>query len=212
LKSWSGYGVVSLAERVEELVRAYRGSRLQPLGEVFALQDLLQRGLAHELQDVGRIHPAQPLGVSVHLGGLWVEHEIRLVEVCLGVGVDLVAGEYRSRLRPAARVSNHRGVVADDEDDRVPVVLEGAQHVKYHEVADMQVGGGRVKTQFHPQLVATQQARPEVIGNVNLDRPLLQALEELRAQGRPTGLRVRDRSRSAGRRAAPDGRCPGSAS
>src|SRR5439155_23273941 len=63
----NGDGVIRLVERVEDLVRAYWRAGFEPVGEILALEYLLQGGLAHQPQDVGRRHLAEPLRIALAL-------------------------------------------------------------------------------------------------------------------------------------------------
>ena len=85
------YRVVRLIERIEDLVRADCRAFLQALGEILALQHLLQRRLAEQPQHVGGAQLGEPLRVAVHLGPVAIKHQEDLVEVGLRVGVDLFA-------------------------------------------------------------------------------------------------------------------------
>ena len=87
----------------------------------------------------------QPLPVEAHLEprGIGVEDEEGLLLVGAGVGVD------HRRVEPGTRLGQPRGVadagrvVADDEHGDVPGVLELAQLVEDHGVAEVKVGRGR---------------------------------------------------------------------
>jgi len=63
----------------------------------------------------------------------------------------------------------------------VAVILEGAQRIEHHKVADVQVRRRRVEAQLYPQLVAPLQAGAQVVFDFDLDRPLAQAPEKIRA-------------------------------
>jgi hypothetical protein len=75
-----------------------------------------------------------------------------------------------------------RGVVADDQDDGVPEVLELAQLLEHDRVPEVNVGGGRVEPELHPQ-------RP-ALGKALLERPLRQAIHRVAGEmgRRPGGL------------------------
>src|SRR5207253_9678743 len=65
---------------------------------------------------------------------------------------------------------------------RVALVLKHSQRVEHYQVAYMQVGSRGIEPQLHAQLVATLEACPKVIVDVDLHRSLVQALEEFSAQ------------------------------
>src|SRR5258708_23946043 len=117
----------------------------------------------------------------MHLGLVAIEDQKGLVEVGLRVGVHLLAAQHRPGLGAPTRVANQRGAVADDEDDRGPVVLKGAKRIEHDEVTNVQVRRRRVEPELDPELVSTLQSSIEVLGDMDFNRPLLQALEELPA-------------------------------
>ena len=114
-----------------------------------------------------------------HLHPLAIEDHVDLLEIGLGVRGDLLGGEDRPGLGPAARVSDHRRVVADDQDHRVPLVLERAERVEHDQVTHVEIWRRRVESQLDLQPVPAFQSSLEVIGDMNLHRPLAKALEEL---------------------------------
>ena len=80
-----------------------------------------------------------------------VEDLRRLLDVRPRVGVDLLARELRARRRAPARIADARGVVADDEDDDVPAVLELAQLAQDDRVAEVDVRRRRVEAELDAQ-------------------------------------------------------------
>src|SRR6202011_3432687 len=85
------------------------------------------------------------------------------------------------RLRAPAWIADHRGEISDDQNDRVAIVLEHPEHIKDDEMADVKVGRGRVEAELHAQQISAHQALAQVVLDVDLDRPLTQALEKLPA-------------------------------
>ena len=69
-----------------------------------------------------------------------VEDQERLVEVALGVLVDLLVGEDRPLGGASRRVADPRRVVADDENAGVPLVLECAHPLQRDSATDVDVG------------------------------------------------------------------------
>src|SRR5260370_42194916 len=113
------------------------------------------------------------------LGLVAIEDQKGLLEVGLRVGVHLLAAQHRAGLGAPTRVANQRGVVADDEDDCVPVVLKGAKRIEHDEVTNVQVRSRRVEPELYAELVSTPQPSMQVLVDMDLNRPLLQALEDL---------------------------------
>src|ERR1700687_3214140 len=96
----------------------------------------------------------------------------------------LLRGEHRPGLGPPAGVSDLRRIVADDHHHRVTFVLEEAQDVEEHQVADVQIGGRRVESELDPQLLTAPKPRFKMLRDMDLYRPLAQALQQLRAHRR----------------------------
>ena len=170
--------VIGLAERIEDLVRADGGSLLHSVGEILTLQHLLKRRLGHETEDVGGGHHCKPFGVVAHLEMLSVEDQIHLLEIGLRVRGHLFGAEHGPCLGSSAGVADHRRVVADDQHHRMSLILKQAQRVEHHEMTDMEVGGRGIEAKLHAQLVAALEARAKVVLDMDLNRPLPQAIEK----------------------------------
>ena len=148
-----GHRVVPLGQRIQHLEHADGLMRRPALGEVVALEDARHRGRGGELEDLLDGERREPLAVVAHLelGGVVVEDQEGLLLVGLGVGVDDRAVEARPRLAAPRRVADARRVVADDEHRDVPGVLELAQLVEDHGVAEMDVGRRGVDAELDAQ-------------------------------------------------------------
>ena len=96
---------------------------------------------------------AEPLAVEADLEllGRGVDDQRRLLEIGLGVPVDLFVREQRPLRRAAGRIADSSRVVADDEDTLVALGLEGRHPLKRDRVADVHVGRGDVDAELHPQ-------------------------------------------------------------
>ena len=90
----------------------------------------------------------QPFGVVAQGGLLGIEDLEGLVDVGLGVRLDLFGGELRARGVAAGRVADERGAVADDERDAVAEVLELAELAQRHGMPEVDVGGRGVDAQL----------------------------------------------------------------
>ena len=106
------------------------------------------------LSSVREVELAEPVGVAPQLGLVGIENLERLLDVGLGVRVDLLERERRPRGVAARRVADERREVADDEHDRVAEVLELPQLAQRHRVAEVQVGRGRVDAELDAQRCA----------------------------------------------------------
>jgi hypothetical protein len=119
----------------------------------------------------------EPLVGPQHLPGL--------LHVRARVRVDLLARQHRAGHRAAARVAHARGVVADDQHDRVAGVLELPQLLEHDRVPEMQVGRGRVQAELGAQRAPGRQALLKSAGGQRFDRIARQV------RRRPGGLRGR---------------------
>ncbi len=119
-----------------------------------------------EAHDVGVRELRQPLAVVPHLEelGIVAEDGLRLLEVELRVPVDLLVGEDRPLGRAARRVADARRVVADDEDGRVALVLEGAHSLKRDAATDVDVG----RRDVDPELDAQRTPERELLLELSL--------------------------------------------
>ena len=143
--------VVALHQRIEELVHADRRAGLEALVEVVALHHPRHGVLGRQLDHAARAERVAPLAVVADLGPRRVEHQAGLRVVGLGVGLDLLARQRRPRGVASGRVADHRGEVADQEDHRVPEVLQLPHLVEHHGVAEVDVGRGRVEAELDAQ-------------------------------------------------------------
>ena len=116
--------------------------------EVVALEDAGHREVAGKLQKALHVEGEQPFGVVAQGGLLGIEDLEGLVDVGLGVRLDLFGGELRARGVAAGRVADERGAVADDERDAVAEVLELAELAQRHGMPEVDVGGRGVDAQL----------------------------------------------------------------
>ena len=174
------HGVVALEQRIEQLEHRDRLVGRVALGEVVALEQLGDGracGRGRNRSSIAMSSHSLLRRTSVRLG---VEHLEGLALEGLGVGVDLLAREHRAGSPSARRVAHARGVVADDQDDRVAEVLELAQLAQDDGVAEVDVGRRRVDAELDAQ------------------RPALGELASRAPSGSAsTALRVRKRASSA---------------
>ncbi len=96
-------------------------------------------------------------------------NDLRLVGP--GIGLDLLVGERRAGRVAAGGVADHAGEIADQELHPVTEVLELPQLVDDHRVAEVQVGGGRIEAELHPEGASGLQLPDEVL----LDQQFLTA-------------------------------------
>jgi len=102
--------------------------------------------------------------------GRRIEDAGDLLDVALRVGVDLVLAQSRPRDRLARRITDHRGEVADDQHGDVTEVLEAAQPAQHDREAQVDVGGGWVDAELHPQRPAGLELLPQLGLGDHVDR------------------------------------------
>src|SRR5262249_35185640 len=145
--------VPSLEQRVEQLHERDRVAGLVARREVVAFEHTRHRHARGEAEHVGHVHRVQPFRVVAHLQPVLVGEQdaARLIDVRGGVRVDLVGTERGARRGPAARVADAGGEIADDEHGDVAEVLERTELAQDDRRTQMDVRGGGVEPELHPQ-------------------------------------------------------------
>ncbi|MFU0842271.1 MAG: hypothetical protein ACFWTZ_06680 [Burkholderia sp.] len=167
--------VVALHERVKQLVHGNGRLLGEALGEVVALEKARERVARGELDEAHGAELDAPLGVVADLGAVEVKDLAGLREVGLGVGDDLLVRERRARHVAARGIADAGGEVAHEEDDRVAEVLELAQLVEHHGVAEMDVGSRRVEAELAAQGLARRLGAGELLHEFLLDQEGIRA-------------------------------------
>ena len=95
---FNGYAVTRLQQRVQQLVQIDLASLFLSRRERIALQHPSDRHPAHQFHHVGASHGREPFTVATYLQLFvgQVENLARLLQVRVGVGVDLCVREHRS--------------------------------------------------------------------------------------------------------------------
>ena len=146
--SFDNDGVISLHDRVHELVKADWQVRGVAIMEIVALENAGDRELRHELQELFHVQRQNPFGVVAKRRLLGVEDLECLVDVGFRVRLDLLAGKLRAGRVAPRRIADERRAVTDDERDLVAEVLELAQLAQRDGVADMDVRSRRVDAEL----------------------------------------------------------------
>ncbi len=120
--------------------------RLVTLVEVIALQHARHGVLRRKPDEVCRTELIHPGGIECHLGLGRIQNLEDLCFIGLGVVEHLLARKRGTGSTLAARIANHAGEVADQENHLMPEILELAQLVNKHRVSKVQVGRGWIKT------------------------------------------------------------------
>src|SRR5262249_45817667 len=108
--------------------------------------------------------------VAPNLEPARVQDRESLLLVGLGVAIDLLPREHGPRRGATARIADSGGVVADDQDDGVPEVLELAELPENHGVPEVDVGRGGVDPELDAQAPAERQLALELTGRKRVDR------------------------------------------
>ncbi|CAM2144483.1 hypothetical protein PT2222_160058 [Paraburkholderia tropica] len=196
--------VVTLHQRVKELVDRDRHAALEALGEVLALQNARDRVARRELDHAVGAERHRPFAVVADFGLFAVEHERGLLEIRLGVRLDLLARERRTRGVAARRVADQRGEVADQEDHGMAEILQLAHLVEHDRVADVDVGRGRIEAELDAQRLAGGRAFRELLLEFFFDQQFVDTA--LRDGERVTNF-VGDRKGGFGAAVGAIGRC-----
>ena len=110
-----------------------------------------------------RVHRAHPARVELDASLVWIENLEDLVGVRLRVCVDFGRRERWTRRRPAGRVADHSGEVANQENDVVAEVLKLPHLVEQHRVPEVQIRRGGVETGFDDESIPASQSRRELL-------------------------------------------------
>ena len=156
-------------QRVEQLRDRNRLPRGHPSGEVVALEHAGDRDHPRQPDDLRVAQLREPLAVVAHFGARGVEDHHCLLEIRLGVGVDLVVRQHRALARTARGIADSRRVVADDQDACVPLVLEGAHALQRDRPADVDVRRGDVDPELDAQRLAVRELPLELPGGQDVD-------------------------------------------
>ncbi len=166
-----GNRVVTLHQRVQELVDRDRLLAGEALGEVVPLEHARDGVLRGELDHARSAQGLAPLRVVANLGARRIEHLGGLRVVRPGVRLDLLARQRRAHVVAAGRVPDHRREVADEEDHLMPQVLHLAHLVEHNRVPEMDVGRRRVESQLDAQGPSSR----ELLRDLALDQELVGA-------------------------------------
>ena len=141
---------------------------LEAFAEILALQHLLQGDATVETNDFLVAHLAKPIAVENNLGAAGIENLEGLLAIGLGVGLDFFVGQVRPGGGTAAGIADHPRKITDDENGLMPEILEFAQLAQDDGVAEVNIGAGRIDSEFHAQRPAEGQLFPQLVLADNL--------------------------------------------
>jgi hypothetical protein len=155
-------GVVALRERIQELVNGDWLLFRVPFREVVALEHPRDRVFRGQADHAIRAECCEPLRVERDLGLRAIEDEECLIRVRLRVDGHFVGRERRTRYVAPCRIADQRREIADQENDMVTEVLQLAQLVELHGVAQMQVGACRIEAFLDHERLAAREFRAKL--------------------------------------------------
>ena len=175
--------VVSLGQRVQELVDTDGLVRLEAFGEVVPFQDPGDGVLRSQANPVLGAHAGEPLAVELYPGLHRIENLEDLLAVGLRILLHLGPREHRACLGEPRGVADEPREIADEKDHVVPQLLEVSHLPHDHRVSQVDVGRRRVEPYLHPKrLVLTSgalQLRLELLHTEDLRRSLAEDLQLL---------------------------------
>ena len=143
--------IPSLHDWILNFMGADRVLCFDPRFEIFPLQHLLQRHAAIQANHVFERHGAKPVTVAHCLRALGIKNLKRLLAISRRVCDHFLMRQVRPRNGPTARVANHSGKIADDENRLVPEVLKLSQFSQNNRVPKVNIRCGRVHPKLDPQ-------------------------------------------------------------
>ena len=146
-----GHRVIPLQQRIQKLVQADGVALGKARMKIVALHHAGHGVLGRQFNHAAGPQRVAPFAVVAHLGFCRIEHLGRLGVIGFGVGLDLRGCQRWARAVAPRRVANQRGEVTNQENDRMPQILQLAQFVEHHGVAQMDVRSGRVQPQLDAQ-------------------------------------------------------------
>ena len=146
-----GHRIVTLHHGVHEFVEADGRIGGVAVVEVLAFQHLGHSKLAHEFGHLAERKLREPFSVVVDFHLVAADHLKELFLVFLGILQHLFVAEARTGLVAAAGVANLSCVVAHDENNRMPQVLELAKLAHHDSMAKMHIWSRGVHTHLHTE-------------------------------------------------------------
>ena len=127
----------------------YRLAGLVAFVEVVTLQHSRNSVMRCQFYEIGRTHRGHPTRVEIYTGLLGVQNLVNLCLVGRCIRFDLRLRQGGASFVFAARVSDHSGEVADEEDHFVTKLLKLAHLVDQDCVTDVQVRRGRIEARLY---------------------------------------------------------------
>ena len=163
--------IVTLDHGIQQLMQKQRLLGGEPLLEVVALQQTGDAHLRRNLDQAAHAEFVHPFAVEADLGQLAIENLERLRAIGFRIALDLLARQRLAGLGASGGIADHRGKVADQENDGVARALKVAQLFQRQAVTEMQVGRGRIHPELDAQRPSERDLRRQLGRRNNLGGP-----------------------------------------
>jgi hypothetical protein len=144
-----GDGVVTLENGVLKFGEADGDALFVAFGEIVTFEHTGDIDLAVEAKEIEAGEFGEPFAVPADFGFLGIEDFEDLVGVGFGVLFDGFGIEGWAGFGASGGIADAGGIIADDNDSKMASVLELADFGEDESVAKVEVGGGRVETEFN---------------------------------------------------------------
>ena len=143
-----GDGVVALKDGVLKFGEADGDALFVAFGEIVAFEHAGDIDLAVEAKEIKAGEFGEPFSVAADFGFLGIEDFKDLVGVGFGVLLDGFGIEGWAGFGASGGIADAGGIIADDDDGEMASILELADFGEDESVAEVEVGGGGVETEF----------------------------------------------------------------
>jgi len=169
--------VISLAQRIQQLVNGDRLSVSVALGEIIALEHPCDGMQSRQANQTRRTQRIEPDGIEADLGPAGIENLEYLLLVSPGVFDDLLSRQRRPSRVLAGGITDHPGKVANQEQHMMTKVLTVPELVDQYGMPEMQIRRCRIKTRLDPERSAGFQPFKKFGFNQQFFCPALDLLE-----------------------------------
>ena len=145
------YRVISLHERIEQLVKRDRLFLRHPFCKIVAFQNLFNRCFRAEFYEIGGRKFVHPLAVKAQLRFLRIKQLKHLPLIGFGVCIYLLTRERRPRHILSRRVADHPRKIADQKNHRMPKVLKRLQFANHNRMPHMNIRRRWVEAELYTQ-------------------------------------------------------------
>src|SRR6266576_3295766 len=127
---------------------------LKSFMKILALQHLRNRVLRRQTNKIFGGEFGKPATVEIDDCFLSVENLEYLRLVRFGILRDLFSRQRRTSRRASRRIADHSCEVADQENDRMPEILEMFELAQENGVSQMKIRCSRIESRLYPQRLA----------------------------------------------------------